>query len=56
MGNGVDLGTLTPAKLKFDVNKAKLPKAEGGFLCPAEVLWSATYVDTTPEAAYAAES
>lgn len=54
-GNGVDLGTLTPAKFKFDINKAKMPKAEGGFLCPSEVLWSATYVGT-PEPAYAAES
>lgn len=55
MGNGVDLGTLTPLKFKFDINKAKLLKTEGGFLCPAEVLWSATYVGT-PEPAYAAES
>lgn len=53
-GNAVDLGTVTPLKFKFDVN-AKLKKSAGGFTCPAEIVWAATYVGT-PTPVYAAES
>lgn len=55
-GTALDLGTLTggnPATI--DINTI-LAKQAGGFLCPAEAKWAASYSVTSPQPLYIGES
>ena len=59
-GTGTDLGTLTgsatsTSKATIDVATV-ISKQQGGFLCPSDVRWTASYVITEPVPLYVSES